>query len=90
MAITPEEAVRIASTVTESELARVEAFEREIDERLTDPGSRSATNVYVDIVGGAAPRVRNELQRRYEAAGWVVKWHDDQRDGLSIHLQPKT
>jgi hypothetical protein len=89
MAVTPVEAARIASTMTKGDLIRVAVLEREIDDRLTDPRNHSVTNFFVDIVGDTGPRVQNELTRRYEAAGWVVTWHDDQRDGLSIQLQPK-
>jgi hypothetical protein len=87
MAVTPAEAAQM----TDGEKAALEHREAHIDKGIRKHSVYSDTNIYVSMGGGGVTRrMRDELSRRYEAAGWVVKWNDDQRDGLSIQLQPKT
>lgn len=86
MAITPAEAAQM----TEGETAALDHVEKAIDNGIREHSVYSHTNIYVGLNGGGITRrMQAELTRRYEEAGWVVTWHDDQRDGLSIQLQPK-
>lgn len=85
MAITPAEAAKM----TDGERAALEHCEAAIDAGIRNSAVYSDTNLHVSVSEGVTYRMRDELTRRYEAAGWVVKWHDDQREGMSIQLQPK-
>ena len=69
MAITPNEAGRIR----EEEREKLRALEREVDACLSrNYQGRGRVNCS-SIVGKVTGRVRDELLRRYRAAGWEIK-----------------
>ena len=61
---------------------RVDAFEERIDQQIIEQGQRLILSLKIcgfdDVV---TSRQRQELQRRYEEAGWVVTFGDDPDNG---------
>ena len=83
MAITPKEAL---GQKREVEAAEIDAFEKKIEDvlRRDYDGRKSVT---VDPSGVSA-FVRDEVTKRFEKAGWVVKFTDSQRDGAYLTFSP--
>ena len=68
----------VTAKTTAEEDAAIKLWETKIDAALaTHYGSTS-----VDFSGTA--RVRGRIVELYQAGGWSVTYHDDQRDGASL------
>jgi len=63
--------------------ADVDAIENRIDHSLSFPGSRNLTF----STDGWSQEVKNEIARRYTAAGWTVEFVSDWRDGDFMWLK---
>lgn len=85
MAITPLEAAQIR----DEELAQADALEKEYDAQIREQYA-AGRKVYVGLSGKVSERVRKEVMRRYAAAGWIVEYHCDQRDGASLTFTPSS
>lgn len=84
MAITPEQ----ANGLLPNHKAAADAWEMEIDARIQEVYSRDSST-YISVgAQGHHRKVREEIQRRYEAAGWSVRFTSDQREGDYLTLRP--
>jgi hypothetical protein len=74
MALRPEEAGKL----TDIELLLADEIELDVDRKLTTVvgAGESSTACHRVRVGGASPRVRYEVGRRYVAAGWTATWEE--------------
>lgn len=64
--------------------AQAKALEERIDKAILGWPGAGAVYVEVDVL----PRiVTDAIARKYEAGGWKVRRHDDQRDGSSLVLE---
>ena len=82
MALTPEE----ARGLTKKEQEIVSRNEAKIDAWLRQQFDGRQLWCGLEDVNH---RVHAELTQRYEAAGWRVDWHSDQREGTLIGLTPR-
>ena len=83
MAITPEQ----ASKLNEMDRESVRKLEEDIDKEILDnfPGyERKVTYV----TGCISVKVREEIERIYNGAGWRVTYQSDQRDGDYLEFRP--
>jgi hypothetical protein len=84
MAITPDE----ASRMTEAEATLADDLEDLIDQHLRAKYEAKG-KIYYHLPPQVSLRVRQEVMRRYEAAGWRVTYECDQRDGDNLGFTPK-
>ena len=79
MVVKPQQLTEKYRQKNATELARLERY---IDRALVDnfvPGNTEG--VCVDFEHGLAQMTVREIQEKYRAAGWTVKYESDQRDG---------
>lgn len=73
----------IARTLSAADHAVLTVAERDIDAYLqSEYGNKS--EIWIAIRPAWCPRIRDELMRRYVAAGWHVREAHDQRDGDAL------
>jgi len=84
MTITPEQAIRM----TEDEKTTMGQLEREIDKTLRKDFQRG-NSLNCTIPSSTPIRVREEITRRYEEAGWNVQYHSHQLDGDYIEFSQR-
>lgn len=86
MAITPKE----ADVITAHENDAINQAEDKIDQQLRER-YRPGEKCYCDLPSlGFTSRMRAELKRRYEAAGWQVAFESHQIDGNAIVLSAQS
>jgi len=90
MTITPEEARKM----TEAEKAAIGQLERAIDKALREqfqdcPYSAVTYSLPSRRDNEVTGRVRKEIIRMYEEAGWNVKYDSSQFDGEWLQFTPK-
>lgn len=84
MAITPREAI---GSKLEIEQQAIESFEKRIDDALRKSyDGRGGVSIDPSGVSGF---VREEVVKRFEKAGWDVKYTSDQRDGDFLTFKSK-
>jgi hypothetical protein len=86
MAITPNECDRM----TAQELEVLCLWEKRIDDQLQRRFGSSSGQVAVYLDRSVTPKVREELMRRYEGAGWIVGHDSCQREGHWLTFRPKS
>lgn len=69
----------ISNGFTEALQTEADCLEKLIDKHLKEKYSGNIATVML-TEGFPNEGVRNELERRYNKAGWVVKFDSDQRD----------
>ncbi len=85
MAITPKEAL---GDKLKAEQTKINELEAKCDEKLRQEWTgRGIVTVDAD---GYNQFVLAAVQRRFQTAGWIVKQHDDQRDGCHFSFEQPT
>ncbi|OHA50029.1 MAG: hypothetical protein A2991_01765 [Candidatus Terrybacteria bacterium RIFCSPLOWO2_01_FULL_58_14] len=79
MAITKAE---ILGRLTQDQEAAASALEATIDAEIRR--NYVGRELVVTISHWPHERIRQELERRYREAGWILSFHSDQRDGSWI------
>lgn len=88
MAITPKQLMAL----TEQDQGRIKNMEAFLDAaiaRAFNPTTRGDACVSIPRGVQYGDKMYLELVRRYEAAGWKVKYEADQRDGDYLVFTPK-
>lgn len=52
-------------------------------------GMNRSTNGRIIVDVSVPSHIRPLVTARFNAEGWLVKYHDDQRDGSSVEVTPK-
>lgn len=87
MAITPSDACAFSPDLE----AEVKGIEAEIDKMLRAEARHHCYTVSITVAAkamGSCHMVREEVARRFRAAGWSVERKDDQRDGSYYLFAP--
>ena len=81
MAISPQ-------TLNEAFINQVNEFEKKIDESLSKKIATKGQTVSIQVPQGMSYVHFNEIQKRYQNAGWVeVRYNSDQREGTWLSFK---
>lgn len=69
--------------------AAVDALMEKCNAALKKGFGASYGSVYVGLDNGVNSRVRSKVQNAFAAAGWIVTFESDQRDGASLTFRER-
>ena len=75
--------------LSEEEKAKIQELEATIDQGIRDSYPDYSGRATVRLRGTPRERIRKEIERIYQEAGWNIKYHCCQRDGQWYELTPK-
>jgi hypothetical protein len=85
MAITPLEAIKL----TKEEKIQLKKFEEIIDNGIKKRFQDYDSRAIIDLPNGLNYKLRKEIEKIYDNAGWSVNYVSDQRDGDYLEFKPK-